>query len=181
MAVPVYKCLLVGDSSVGKSSLIRRVLLDEFDPDYSATVGVDLSAIAVNVDPITPVILTAIDLGGQEDFGILRTQYYKGAHYAALVYDVTNLDSFKHIPEWEKRLMNCITSAEGRTLPCILIANKVDLTQDRRVSEIKGRLLADENRWDYYETSALSGLNASEVFARIAKELYATHPPVKSK
>ncbi|MHA2069313.1 MAG: Rab family GTPase, partial [Candidatus Thorarchaeota archaeon] len=105
MSVPAYKVLLVGDANVGKSSLIRRMLLGEFDPDYTATVGVDLSAIAINVDPFTPVILTAIDLGGQEDFSKLRTQYYKGAHYAMLVYDITNRESFKNIPDWIEGLM----------------------------------------------------------------------------
>ncbi len=73
MSIPVYKVLLIGEPNAGKSSLIRRLLLQEFDENYIATTGVDLSAVAVNVDAFTPVILTVIDLGGQEDFNSLRT------------------------------------------------------------------------------------------------------------
>jgi small GTP-binding protein len=80
----VYKVLLVGDPNVGKSSIIRRLLLDDFDETYNATIGVDLSAVALTIEAITPVILTVIDLGGQAGFTELRSQYYKGAHFAVL-------------------------------------------------------------------------------------------------
>ncbi len=179
MSVPVYKVLLVGDANVGKSSLIRRILLGEFDPDYTATVGVDLSAIAINVDPFTPVIITAIDLGGQEDFGRLRTQYYKGAHYAMLVYDITSRDSFKHIPDWIEGLLVNVSLRASKNFPCMLVANKVDRETDRAVKSAEGRILADSREWPYYEASAKTGKNVNEMFLRIAKHLYSTYPPVR--
>jgi small GTP-binding protein len=177
--VPAYKVLLVGDAHVGKSSLIRRMVLGEFDPDYTATVGVDLSAIAINVDPITPVILTAIDLGGQEDFSMLRTQYYKGAHYAMLVYDITNRVSFTNIPDWIEGLIINVSSRDRKGFPCMLVANKVDRIDARAVTSAEGRILADERELPFYEASAKTGENVNEMFKRIAKHLFALYPPVR--
>jgi Ras-related protein Rab-8A len=155
------------------------MLLDDFDPDYTATVGVDLSAIAINVDPITPVILTAIDLGGQEDFGKLRTQYYKGAHYALLVYDVTKRVSFVNIPDWIEGLMINVSLRDGQDFPCMLVANKVDKIDEQEVPPAEGRILADKREWPFFETSAKTGQNVYELFLRIAKHLYFSYPPIR--
>lgn len=179
MSVPAYKVLLVGDANVGKSSLIRRMLLGEFDPDYTTTIGVDLSAIAINVDPITPVILTAIDLGGQEDFSKLRTQYYKGAHYAIMVYDIGNRNSFDHIPAWIHGLMTNVELRDKQTFPCMLVGNKSDMDSEREITVVEGRLVANSRGWPFYEASAKSGDNVNEIFLRIAKYLFAKYPPVR--
>jgi Ras-related protein Rab-11A len=179
LSVPAYKVLLVGDANVGKSSLIRRMVLGEFDPNYTATIGVDLSAIAINVDPITPVILTAIDLGGQEDFSKLRTQYYKGAHYAILVYDIANRDSFDHIPIWIQGLVANVELRGKQTFPCMLVGNKSDMNSMREVTIVEGRLIANSRGWPFYEASAKSGDKVSEIFHRIAKYLFAEYPPVR--
>ncbi|MFW9802852.1 MAG: Rab family GTPase [Candidatus Thorarchaeota archaeon] len=177
--MPAYKVLLVGDANVGKSSLIRRMVLGEFDPDYTAMIGVDLSAIAINVDPITPVILTAIDLGGQEDFSKLRTQYYKGAHYAIMVYDISNRDSFDHIPVWIHGLMTNVELRDKQTFPCMLVGNKSDMDSEREITAVEGRLLANSRGWPFYEASAKSGDNVDGIFLRIAKYLFAKYPPVR--
>jgi len=179
LSVPVYKVLLVGDANVGKSSLIRRMLLGEFDPDYTATIGVDLSAIAINVDPITPVIITAIDLGGQEDFGKLRTQYYKGAHFAIFVYDVANRESFEHIPDWAEGLMINVELRDKQRFPCMLVGNKVDIIEERSVTTMEGRLLANRKGWPFYEASAKTGAYVNDIFLRIAKHLFSLFPPIR--
>ena len=155
------------------------MVLGEFDPDYIATIGVDLSAIAINVDPITPVILTAIDLGGQEDFSRLRTQYYKGAHYAIMVYDISNRTSFDHIPDWIYGLMMNVELRDKQTFPCMLVGNKSDMNSEREVTIVEGRLVANSRGWPFYEASAKSGSNVDEIFLRIAKYLFAKYPPVR--
>lgn len=177
MSVPVYKVLLIGNANTGKSSLIRRLILDEFDESYCATVGVDLSAIAVNVDAFTPVILTVIDLGGQEDFTALRTQYYKGAHFVILVYDISDRESFEALPEWYQGLLVALDSETGKQLPGALVGNKSDREEDRQVSSADGRIYADSLGWPFFEGSAKTGENVRDVFTRIAKELYGRHPP----
>ncbi len=177
MTVPVYKVLLVGDPNVGKSSLIRRLLLGEFDEDYHATIGVDLSAAAMNIDGSSPVILTLIDLGGQDDFGSLRTQYYKDAHYSLFVYDVTCRDSFESLPGWFEGMKIALK----KKLPGMLIGNKKDMGSKRVVLQSEGRKYANSLDWYFLETSAKTGENVEDVFNRIAKELYTIKPPVKIK
>jgi small GTP-binding protein len=179
VTVPVYKVLLIGEPNVGKSSIIRQLLLGEFDETYHATTGVDLSAAAVNVDPFTPVILTVIDLGGQDDFSSLRTQYYKGAHYSVLVYDVTSRSSFECLPEWYAGILKNldISGTDHETLPGILVGNKIDLDTEREVSTKDGRIYANLIGWQFWETSAKTGKNIKEIFNRIAKEIYSMHPP----
>ncbi|MFW9890076.1 MAG: Rab family GTPase, partial [Candidatus Thorarchaeota archaeon] len=140
---------------------------------------VDLSAIAINVDPITPVILTAIDLGGQEDFSKLRTQYYRGAHYAIMVYDIANRDSFDHIPVWIHALVTNVVLRDKQTFPCMLVGNKSDMNSQREVTTVEGRLLANSRSWPFYEASAKSGDNVREIFLRIAKLLFAEYPPLR--
>ncbi|MHA1637329.1 MAG: Rab family GTPase [Candidatus Thorarchaeota archaeon] len=174
MAVPVYKVLLVGEPNVGKSSIIRWMLLGEFDEKYCATVGVDLSAIAINVDPITPVILTTIDLGGQDDFGALRSQYYRGARSAILVYDVTKRASFECLREWYDGICKNV-ARDLETFPGFVFANKCDLQEVRDVDSSEGRIFAESIGWPFYEGSAKTGDMIREVFHRIAKQLYTTH------
>ncbi len=176
MSVPVYKVLLVGEPNVGKSSMIRWMLLGEFDEQYTATIGVDLSAIAINVDPITPVILTVIDLGGQEDFGALRSQYYRGARSALLVFDITNRISFECLREWYDGICENVSSPLDK-FPGFLVGNKTDLHSERKVTSAEARVFADSIGWPYVECSAKTGLNVRDVFNRIAKELFSIHPP----
>ncbi|TFG08582.1 GTP-binding protein [Candidatus Thorarchaeota archaeon] len=181
VSVPAYKLLLVGNANVGKSSLIRWLLLGDFDPNYTATVGVDLSAVALNVDGQTPVIMTMIDLGGQSDFTALRTQYYRGAHGAALVYDVSARDSFENLPIWYEDLMDHIAQPNGTKFEGIVIGNKIDKAARREVSSSEGRSFAESIDWPFHETSAKSGENVEEVFGGIAKRMYVSYPPLKTR
>jgi small GTP-binding protein len=181
VSVPAYKLLLVGNANVGKSSLIRWLLLGEFDPNYTATIGVDLSAVALNVDGQTPVIMTVIDLGGQSDFTALRTQYYKGAHGAALVYDISCRESFDDLQMWYEDLMGHITQPNGAPLQGVIIGNKSDKVESREISRLEGRSFAETIDWPFQETSAKSGQSVQEVFENIAKRMYVSYPPLKTR
>ena len=179
MSVPVYKVLLVGDPNVGKSSIIRRLLLDDFDETYNATIGVDLSAVALTIEAVTPVILTVIDLGGQAGFTELRSQYYKGAHYAVFVYDITERASFYDLQTWYDGLLEALPGLASDEFPGMLMGNKSDMIKMRQVQEVEGRTYADRLGVPFYETSAKTGGNINLAFNRIAKELYSKHPPLK--
>ncbi len=164
---------------MGKSSIIRHLVLGDFDESYRATAGVDLSAVAMNIDAFTPVILTVIDLGGQEDFSQLRTQYYKGAHYSVLVYDITRRRTFECLPSWYAGIIENIgvKGSSKDSLPGVLVGNKIDLDATREVSTKEGRLYADLIGWDFYESSAKTGENVKDIFDYISKKLYSMFPP----
>jgi small GTP-binding protein len=171
LAVPAFKVLLVGDPNVGKSSLIRRMLLGEFDEEYRATVGVDLSAVVIEREPRSPVILTVIDLGGQKEFSDLRTHYYRDAHYAALVYDITNRESFEALSGWLDGMRIALNRKDNEPATGIVLGNKADIHDHRLVSEEEGERYAESLGWTFIETSAKSGLNVEETFQLIAKQL----------
>jgi small GTP-binding protein len=171
MTVLSFKVLLVGDPNVGKSSLIRRLLLGEFDEDYQATVGVDLSAVVIELDEGNQVILTLVDLGGQKEFANLRTHYYKDAHYSVLVFDISDRKSFDVLPNWFDGMAAALNKAHRDFAPGILIGNKADIEDTRVVTTEEGKAFADSIGWNYIETSAKTGLNVEETFTSIAKYL----------
>lgn len=171
MSVPVFKVLLVGDSNVGKSSLIRRMLLGEFDEEYNTTIGVDLSAVIVDGTPVGRVILTVIDLGGQKEFSDLRAQYYHDANYAVLVYDITNGASFSALPGWFDSMKSRLSLVDSESFRGIVLGNKADRTQERQVTQQNGRTYADSIGWIFLETSAKSGLNVEKAFIEIADQI----------
>jgi small GTP-binding protein len=171
MSVPVFKVLLVGDSNVGKSSLIRRMLLGEFDEEYNTTIGVDLSAVIVDGTSAGRVVLTVIDLGGQKEFSDLRAQYYHDANYAVLVYDITDGASFNALPGWFDSMKSRLVLNDGVEFRGIVLGNKADMTQERQVSQQSGKSYADSIGWMFLETSAKSGLNVESMFLEIANQL----------
>jgi small GTP-binding protein len=171
MPISIFKVLLVGDPNVGKSSLIRRLLLGEFDENYQTTIGVDLSAVVIDLAKSTPTILTLVDLGGQKEFSNLRTHYYKDAHFSLLVYDISNRDSFDALPGWFDGMAIALNRAHKDLAPGFLIGNKADMEDTRVVPYQEGKLYASTIGWNFVETSAKTGLNVEETFTSIAKYL----------
>lgn len=124
------KVLLIGDSGVGKSSLMLRFAADTFSDDISATIGIDFKVKEVAVrgdDGTTSTVKMQIwDTAGQERFRTLTSSYYRGAHAVILVYDVNSKESFEHLERW---LEEAHSFCSDRQVQYLLVGNKIDLAE----------------------------------------------------
>jgi len=153
------KVILIGDSGVGKSSLLYRYTDNDWNPHYIATIGVDFKV--TTFERAGKVLkLQLWDTAGQERFKTITQSYYRGAHGVLIVYDVTNRESFQNVVQW-LREVRALTPA---TVPVVLVANKCDLDSQRLVTAQEGRDLATELSCTYVEASAKSDVGVATAF-----------------
>mmetsp|Transcript_3519 Transcript_3519/g.5087 ORF Transcript_3519/g.5087 Transcript_3519/m.5087 type:complete len:253 (+) Transcript_3519:3-761(+) len=159
------KVLLLGDSGVGKTSLMLRFADNEFQPNLMSTAGVDFKVRYLeNQKTKGKRIKCQIwDTAGQERFHVITRTYYRGSHGIALVYDVTNERSFEQINYW----MNNIKNHAGKDVFVVLFGNKVDLPH-RKVTYEQGKQAAAKHNALFYETSAKDGTNVLEAFEALS-------------
>ena len=161
----LVKILLVGDSGVGKSSLLARFISDSFD-EQGPTVGVDFKLKHVGVDG-TRLKLTVWDTAGQERFRTLTSSYYRGAHGVVFVYDVTSRESFENAREtWRKEVEMYGTIANSVK---IVIGNKIDREDERTVARKEGVAFAKEYGCLFLECSAKTKVRVAEAFDELVK------------
>jgi small GTP-binding protein len=168
LAAEVFKTLIVGPPNVGKTSLVRRHHVGEFTDTYAATIGVGMNVASFDF-PDGKVVLSILDVGGQESFSALRTRFAAGAHHIMLVFDLTDKSTFDLIPEWWESIQIVCTRERG-LLGGTLVGNKVDMTDQREVSHEDASLLANMLCLEYFETSARTGENVAELFLHAASD-----------
>jgi len=161
----LIKLLVIGDSGVGKSSLLLRFDEDKFTPNFISTIGIDFRVRMLQMDGKT-IKLQIWDTGGQERFKTITTAYYRGAMGIMLVYDVTDPQSFENIRNWMTSLEQ--NASEG--VNKILIGNKCDMVDKRVISTARGQALADEYGIKFFEASAKSSINVEESFMTLATD-----------
>ncbi|MEQ9716024.1 MAG: Rab family GTPase [Candidatus Asgardarchaeia archaeon] len=166
VTLKTVKAIIIGDAMVGKTSLINRFVEKTFNPAYIATIGVSVSLETLSVDE-TPVNLFIWDIAGQERFHLIRQVYYKGAKVAAVVYDITNPESFKNILKWIDEMKRY-----SGDIPFIIVGNKIDLENFRKISREEAEELSERLGVPYIETSALTGHNVPNLFYSLAKMGY---------
>ncbi|GJP39113.1 hypothetical protein CLOM_g23503 [Closterium sp. NIES-68] len=159
------KLLLIGDSAVGKSSLLLRFAEDSFSHTFISTIGVDFKTRTIDIDG-EQVKLSIWDTAGQERFRTITAAYYRGANGIVLVYDITSESSFNSIRGWIRN----IEEHASESVCKILVGNKADMEDRRVVTKDQGQQLANEFKINFFETSAKADINVEEAFVCIARE-----------
>ena len=162
----LLKILIIGNSGVGKSCLLVRFADDIYQENYIATIGVDFKIKTLDVDEKN-VKLQIWDTAGQDRFRNITASYYRGAAGIAIVYDITDPDSFNNINSW---LIEVEKNA-SKSVYKILIGNKCDLEEKRKVTVEQGKEFADTNGMKFFETSAKNAHNVEDSFVTMTKEI----------
>ncbi|XP_068680033.1 ras-related protein Rab-35-like [Montipora capricornis] len=159
----LFKLLIIGDSGVGKSSLLLRFADNMFSGNYITTIGVDFKIRKINVGG-EMVKLQIWDTAGQERFRTITSTYYRGTHGVIVVYDVTSADTFVNVKRWLHEIdQNC------DDVQRILVGNKDD-DPDRKVVEREdSKKFAEQMGIQVFETSAKDNKNVEEVFNAITQ------------
>ena len=162
----LFKILLIGNSSVGKSSLLLRFVDDAWSDIFVPTIGVDFKVRTLKINN-SLIKFQIWDTAGQERFKNITANYYRGAHGILVLYDITDVDSFKNLNNW---LMEIEKNAKSNVVK-VLIGNKSDLSSLRKVSVEEGEEFAEENGMKFIETSAKNRDNVLEAFEELGREI----------
>ena len=162
------KIVLLGDSSVGKTSIVQRFAQDKFNPTSQATYGAAFVCKTVEVPELSVDVKFQIwDTAGQEKYHSMASMYYQDAAAAIIVFDTTKEQTFEGIKMWMKELQE-----KGPKDICLVIAgNKSDLVDDQKVDFDKARECAVQSNAYLTFVSAKEGLNISEIFFFIARTI----------
>ena len=163
-----FRLILVGDSHVGKSCLLRRFKEGRFIEFNDPTVGVDFHTNMIQVENCM-LKLQLWDTAGHERFRAITRSYYRNAVGVLLVFDVTDHDSFTKLPEW---IDDILQSSKPNTPIFVLVGNKSDLDNKREVLSRDAHQYAQDHGMEYIETSARTGNNTDKVFNLLAKRIY---------
>jgi len=160
------KVVLLGESGVGKSSLVLRFVTNNFKPDSETTIGASFMSKMIMVGE-TPIKYQIWDTAGQEKYHSLAPMYYRNAGAAILVYDITKKDTLVTLKNW----VNELKQLGPKNIIIAIAGNKNDLEDQREVEEWKAKEYADEINALFIETSAKEDTNVSELFVKISKQL----------
>ena len=160
----LFKILLIGDSGVGKTSLIMRYTKNLFNEDYLNSIGVDFKSKDLFIEE-KKIKLQIWDTAGQERFRTITSSYYRGAHAIAVVFDLTKRQSYDHVKRW----MEDINKYAKENVLKFLIGNKADLKNEIQVSYEEARALASQMKTTYFSVSAKKNENINEFFETATK------------
>ncbi|TNN87272.1 Ras-related protein Rab-15 [Liparis tanakae] len=166
----LFRLLMLGDSGVGKTCMLRRFTENCFDPSHISTIGVDFKMRTLEVDGIK-VRVQIWDTAGQERYQTITKQYYRRAQGVIFVYDITSESSFQHIVKWASDVDEYAPD-EVRT---ILVGNKSDEELRRQVPKDQGSKLAETYGMEFFETSASTSSKISEAFTRVTELVLQAH------
>ena len=159
----VYKIVFLGDSGVGKTSLIQRYVYDSLSPDFGRTIGAVLHVKMLELDGRL-YKLVIWDIGGQESFSQLREQYCANASGSFFVFDRTRPETLQHVDDW----INALQKSTEKAI-VIVVENKIDLDSVITADQINGML--QTRRLIHLQTSATEGMNVDVAFRELVKKI----------
>ncbi|ORD95117.1 GTPase SAR1 related small G protein [Enterospora canceri] len=158
--------VVLGHYSVGKSSIVLNFVKNEFNPNEESTIGAAFLTKTV-FNKGNAIKFEIWDTAGQERYYSLIPMYYRGAHVALVVYDVTSNESFEQAKKWIRDLK----VEKPENFLKVLVANKTDLENEMIITEEMGRKYAEEEGIAFHQTSAKTGKNIKEMFLAISEKL----------
>jgi len=182
----LLKVIILGDSGVGKTSLMNQYVNKKFSNQYKATIGADFLTKEVLVDDRL-VTMQIWDTAGQERFQSLGVAFYRGADCCVLVYDVNSPRSFETLESWRDEFLVQASPRDSENFPFVVLGNKIDLEEGKRMVSQKRSMSWCQAKGNipYFETSAKEAINVDQAFQTIAKnalqqetevELYSDFP-----
>ena len=174
---PLYKILLLGDSTVGKTCFLLRYTDDTFLDLHMATIGLDYRLKTMILDDQRIVKVQLWDTAGQDKFRAITRNYYKGARGIILIYDVTNIKSYENIKKW----INEIKEEISEEVTIVLVGNKIDNEGERKISKEQGEKLANDYNVAFFETSAKTGQGINESVFYLVQKIVDADPEVKKR
>ena len=173
------KICLLGDGAVGKTSLIRKFVLEKFDDKYLPTIGTKVSRKEVVItfqreNVVVDLTMIIWDIVGQRAYQKLRRMYYQGANGALVVCDVTRGETLESMKEWTRSLFQV-----SRPVPVLFLANKSDLIHKAEFKPPDMEAISAEYKSPFFYTSAKSGANVNKAFYKLGELMI--YPVIKGR
>ncbi len=163
----IYKILLLGDSSVGKTCFLMRYIDNTFQDIHMSTIGLDYKLKNVQLENGKMVKIQLWDTAGQDRFRSITKNYYKGAHGIILIYDITENKTFENVKNW----MNQIKEEVSDKVTIVLVGNKIDVEEHRKVKTEQGESMAKDFGIMFFECSAKTGENINGIFNSLVRKV----------
>ena len=175
-----FKITIIGDGSVGKTSLIKKFTQGSFQKEYIKTIGAQFSEYDAEISG-DAIRLLFWDIAGQDDFLFLRPSFYRESRAAIIVYSLEENDlgkrSFEHITDWQEDIKKYCGD-----IPIVVFANKVDLIEEGNLNKMNIQEIVKERDFlGYYLTSAKTGQGVHEAFNVIINKLYSKYKALSSE
>ncbi|KAG0014373.1 hypothetical protein BGZ82_001784 [Podila clonocystis] len=166
----LLKVIILGESGVGKTSLMNQYVNKKFSNQYKATIGADFLTKEVPIDDRL-VTMQIWDTAGQERFQSLGVAFYRGADCCVLVFDVNNAKSFETLESWRDEFLIQASPNNPENFPFVVIGNKIDMDESKRMVSQKRAMAWCQSKGNipYFETSAKEAINVEQAFQTIAK------------